>query len=195
MTLGVMKRLGLHGTDLSSVGGRSHSDLDWSDVAAALAYGLSPGAQHLGLYLYTADEQSRLIVRRLLSVIISRTYQNDQRGEEMPAETALGLAESVIAELSDRQRCKRCAGSGSVFVKAQTGGNPEKMGVSRTLTTCPKCGGEKVESVSDYVRARLAGLDRRTFKRRYLNAHASGCRAYGAWLTELRDHLNAQLNP
>lgn len=187
-----MTKLGLHGTDLKSVRGGS-ADISWSDVAAALAFGLSPGAQHLGLYLFAGQEESRAIVLRLLSVIISRAYQNELRGEEMPSKTSMGLAESVVVELSDRRRCTRCAGSGTVIAKVQRG-EPGDSGTSQSLTACPKCGGVGVQSMSDYQRAKLAGMNSRTLNRRYLNARASGCRAYSAWLTELRDHLNAQLN-
>jgi len=190
MGLGIMSKLSLHGTDFKSAPG-GVTDLDWSDVAAALAYGLSPGAEHLGLYLFAGHEDSRNIILRLLTVVISKAYETEMRGEAMPSKTALGLAESVVVELSDRRRCKRCAGSGTVFVKVQRS-EPAKAGTTKSLTACPKCGGVGVESMSTYQQARLAGLNSMTMTRRYLNARASGCRAYSAWLTELRDHLNAQ---
>lgn len=192
MSLGYLNMLGVSSTDLKGVRGGA-SDIKWSDVAAALSFGLSPGAQHLGFYLFAGHEDSRRIVIRLLTVIMSRQFE-ELRGEEMPLETAQGLAESVLVELSDRRRCTRCAGSGTVYEKVQRG-SPAIYGTSKSLTACPKCGGVGVQSMSDYQRAKLAGINSKTLVRRYLNVRASGCRAYSAWLTELRDHLDAQLNP
>ena len=190
MSINLMKRLSVHGTNFAGVGG-GHAEIEPCDVAAALSYGLSVGAYHLGMYLFLDDDRSRGVILKLLSVIITKAYESELRKEEMPSETALRLAESVLVELSDRRRCTRCAGSGSVIEKDQRGvsesGTPKSL-----LTACPKCGGVGVQSMSDYQRAKLAGINRRTFNRRYLKAQATGCRAYSAWRTELRDHLDAQ---
>lgn len=192
-----LSKLSVRTVDPGAVPGAGLPDITSSDVAAALAYGLSPAAQHLGLYLFTGDSLSRDVVIKCLAVNIATHYTKEiSRGEEMPSETAEGLALSVLSEMSDRRRCRRCKGSGTVFMKVQ--GDQLKPGntpaITKSLTACPKCGGEGVESMSDFQRARLAGLNSRTLNRRYAGARGAGSRAFGAWLNELRDHLHAQLN-
>lgn len=192
MSMSLMKLLAVHGTNFTGVGG-GHAEIEPSDVAAALAYGLSVGASHLGLYLFLDDDRSRGVILKLLSVIISKAYESELRKEAMPSETAWGLAESVLVELSDHRRCTHCAGSGNVIKKDQRS-DPGESGTSKSLAACPKCGGVGVQSMSDYRRAKLAGINSKTLTRRYLKARATGFRAFCAWQTELRDHLDAQFH-
>lgn len=192
MSINLMKRLAVHGPNFAGVGG-GHAEIEPSDVAAALSYGLSIGASHLGLFLFLDDQRSRGVLLRLLSVIITKAYESELRKEEMPSKTAWGLAESVLVELSDNRRCTRCAGSGNVIEKAQRS-DPGGSGTSKSLAACPKCGGVGVQSMSDYRRAKLAGINSKTLTRRYLKARATGYRAFCAWQTELRDHLDAQFH-
>jgi len=192
MGISVLRLLSPRGIDFQSTGRGGVPDITPSVVAAALANGLGSYPVNLALYLYTGDSKARAVLEYgVRQAIICE-------GSTMDPVVLDGLVRSAMGELFDHTRCSTCNGSGMVYSVPLKTGETHGAVVSctkqrRVLTTCLKCEGHGVGKWSDFKRAKAAGLNGRSYSRRYSAARSAGLRAVRAWQCDLTSHLEAEL--
>lgn len=184
MGLGVLSKLGTKSVNFTGTGGGGISDINSSDVAAALSFGLSTGASSMGLWMFLDDDSSKSLLRLLVVAKIKR------KDPTITIAIANNLAGSVLSEFSGLLQCNHCNGSGKRLVSSENG-----VGIScKKFSDCPNCEGAGVKQWADHKRAKDAGINDRTYARRYAHARAEGYSGCCSWLTELNIHLSCQLS-
>ncbi len=192
MGVSVLSTLGVKSVDFMAPGRGGVPSLTRSDVAAAMAGGLSEPAQCLAYFLFTGEVRAELaLAHHIRSAIIANNPDMDSR-------IADGLTRSVMAESFDHSRCRACRGSGQIVSKvplntSDTHGAGVFLSERRELMTCDRCDGHGVSQWTAFKRAKMAGMNERSFTRLYSAARAAGARSVRAWMGELTSHLTQRL--
>jgi|GEM_PF-2152048 len=168
------------------------------DVSAALSerFGLHRGAQLIAFYLMGDKDAEWELVARVADELMGEAAA---RGEELDLKIADGLARSALLEVVRLEKCSICSGSGKQYAVRPFDIRTSDERVSRSvqvrqLVTCKACQGNGVKKWSMNRRAKEAGINDRTYTRRYHSIREFGYRAVSSWLNELLAHLQEQLS-
>ncbi len=197
--IGRLSKLTPMSVNWESLPGTSGNSFTASDVAAALSsrFGLSYGAQQVG-WLLTGDSRAETKLRLEVMSILGRECK--YQGREYSTQVLSRLARSAIGEFCCLAKCEECRGSGKVIALAKPDlitrdvkGRKPNVQV-RHYVTCPGCKGHGVTRWSIRRAAKEAGLNDRTYGRKYRDLHDLGYQSLVSWLLELTAHLKTHLN-
>lgn len=155
----------------------SHKSWCWEDIAAALSMGKLPDlAATLARAKYCEDVRCRQQLVQQVRLLV-RDYSS-QSGWRCQAGQLNKLAQLACYEMLSAHRCPKCEGRGCTVQGLE----------------CTECRGHGRQPMKAAQRYRYAGIDKRSWERRWHTRYETVYRSLCDAENQLLDHLSWQLN-